>query len=168
MFSLYKELGDRFIEFVLRMVKGETLEDQLTSALKSAIFLVSVLGFVITALAVSNANLRLQLSDMEVGLSKVNLLFDSQDGGPIQGFFKLNDILSAQNTVVKQENFQLVKTNVTLTGEVNWLRFQLVDVLEQNKLLKQNNDFLLLKCMPEGVPDLGNVPLLKDKKSQKK
>lgn len=164
MFSLYKELGDRFIEFVLRMVKGETLEDQLTSALKSAMFLISILGFAITALFVSNANLRLQLSDMEVGLSKVNLLFDSQDGGPIQGFFKLNDILSVQNNVVKQENVQLIKTNITLSQEVNWLRFQLVDVLEQNKIYKQNNTFLLMKCMPGGIPDIPDIPVLKDKK----
>jgi hypothetical protein len=146
MITLFKELADRFIEFVLGLVKGETLEEQLTSALKSAIFLVSVLGFVVTALLVSNLNLRIELSDMEAGVSKVNLLFDSEGGGPIRGFLRINDVLSEQNAVIKQENILLLKGNVKLTGENHWLQLHLVEVLDENKLLRDNNKVLLLKC----------------------
>lgn len=147
MITLFKELADRFIEFVLGLVKGETLEEQLTSALKSAIFLVSVLGFVVTALLVSNLNLRIELSDMEAGVSKVNLLFDSEGGGPIRGFLRINDVLSEQNGVIKQENILLLKGNVRLTEENHWLRLHLVEVLDENQLLRDNNKVLLLKCV---------------------
>lgn len=152
MFSLIKELADRFIEFVLAMVKGETLEAQLTSALKSAIFLVTILGFVIVGLLVSNLNLRIQIADMEVGISKVNLLFDTEDGSPLKGFLKVNDLLSTQNNATKEENIQLLTSNIKMGEELNWLRIQLVETLEQNALLKDNNKAILMKCFPKGLP----------------
>ena len=69
MLAVFKELTNRFIEFVLALTKGATLEEQLTSALKTSIFLVSVLLVVVTSLAVANLNLRMEVSDMEVGIS---------------------------------------------------------------------------------------------------
>lgn len=148
MLALIKELADRFIEFVLAMVKGETVEEQLTSALKSCIFLISVLGCAVAALAVSNLNKSLEISDMEVGVAKVKMLFDTEGGGPINGFLRINDMLSTQNNEVKQENILLLKSNAKLTEENHWLRLHLIKILEENDLLRNNNEALLNKYNP--------------------
>jgi len=148
MLMLFKELGDRFIEFVLALVKGETLEKQLTSALKSTIFLISILGFAVTSLLVSNISLRLDLADMEVGMSKVNILFDTEKGGPIKGFIRINDVLSDQNAAARQENIVLLTKNIKVTEENRWLRFHLLKVLQETNMLRANNEVLLQKCAP--------------------
>lgn len=143
MYTLIKELADRFIEFVLAMVKGETVEAQLTSALKSCVFLICVLGCSTTALVVSNLNKTIEMADMEAGVAKVKLLFDTEGGGPINGFLRINDMLSSQNNAVKQENLLLLKANTRLTEENHWLRLHLIRILEENKLLRDNNTVLL-------------------------
>jgi len=146
MFSLIKELADRFIEFVLRFVKGETVEEQLTSALKSAVFLIAILAWSSISMLMANINLRVELSDMESGVSKVSLLFDQTDGGPINSFIRINDALNRQVGLVKQENTLLFKNNIQLKDENNFLRPILLRTLMEADRIKKNNDALLLKC----------------------
>ena len=156
MLAVFKELTNRFIEFVLALTKGATLEEQLTSALKTAIFLVSVLLVVVTSLAVANLNLRMEVSDMEVGISKVNLLFDGDSGGPIKGFIRINEVLSEQNSKIKQENILLLKNTAHLDEENHWLRLHLVQVLDENQLLRVNN-----KALTDMALSLGKTPKAK-------
>lgn len=148
MFGLMKELADRFIEFVLKFVKGDTVEEQLTSALKSAIFLIAVLGYVAVTTGLANINLRIENADMETGIAKMNVVFGQEDGGPLNSFIRINDSLNKQVSLVKQENLILFKNNITLTDENNFLRPYLVRALEENKLLKNNNTVLLNFCKP--------------------
>lgn len=148
MFGLIKELADRFIEFVLRFVKGETVEEQLTSALKSAVFLIAILGWATIGLLMANINLRVELSDMESGVTKMNLLFDPTDGGPIKAFVRINDSLSAQISLVKKENLVLFKNNIKLSDENNLIRPYLIQVLANEARLRKNNDLLLELCVP--------------------
>lgn len=154
MFGLVKELADRFIEFVLRFVKGETVEEQLTSALKSAVFLIAILGWATIGLLMGNINLRVELSDMNAGVTRMNLLFDPTDGGPIKGFVRINDSLTKQLGLVKQENTLLFKNNIRLTDENSFLRPYLVRALAESERIKKNNDVLLQMCAPHGSKKL--------------
>lgn len=146
MFGIAKEMADRFIEFVLRFFKGESIEDQLTKALKASVLLISVLLFIIFSLTTTNLSLRMNLTEAEVGMSKINLLFDGGGGGPIGGFIRINDALSLQMNMVKEQNLWLVKRTTSLAGENTFLKRHLINVLEENQLLKNNNSVLLLVC----------------------
>jgi hypothetical protein len=147
MLAVFRELTNRSIEFVLSLTKGETLEEQLTSALKTSIFLVTVLMFTATSLAIANWNMRTELSDVEVGISKVNLLFDGDNGGPIKGFIRINDMLAGQNIALKQENILFLRTNARLFEQNHWLRLQLLQTLDENELLRRNNKMLVDKVL---------------------
>lgn len=146
MLAIAKEMADRFIEFVLRFFKGESIEDQLTKALKASVLMISVLLFIIFSLTTTNLNLRMELTDAEVGLSKINLLFDGGSGGPIGGFIRINDALNTQMNMVKEQNLWLVERTAGLSSENSFLKRHLVSVLGENKLLKNNNNVLLLRC----------------------
>lgn len=148
MFGLVKELADRFIEFVLKFVKGETVEEQLTSVLKSAVFLIAILAWATIGLLMANINLRIENNDMEAGVSKMNLIFSPEDGGPINSFIRINDTLNRQVSLVKQENMLLFKNNIKLTDENNFLRPYLVRALQEADQIKRNNDVLLGLCKP--------------------
>lgn len=148
MFGLIKELADRFIEFVLKFVKGDTVEEQLTSALKSAVFLIAILGWACVGLLMANINLRVENSDMQAGISKMNLLFDPTDGGPVKAFVRINDALTRQVSLIKQENMMLFKNNIKLTDENSILRPYLVNALQEAARVKSNNDVLLKLCTP--------------------
>lgn len=148
MFGLIKELADRFIEFVLKFVKGDTVEEQLTSALKSAVFLIAILGWACIGLLMANINLRVENSDMQAGISKMNLLFDPTDGGPVKAFVRINDALTRQVSLIKQENMMLFKNNIKLTDENSILRPYLVNALQEATRVKANNDVLLKLCTP--------------------
>lgn len=147
MLAVFRELTNRSIEFVLSLTKGETLEEQLTSALKTSIFLVTVLMFTVTSLLIANYNMRIERLDLEVGISKVNLLFDGDNGGPIKGFIRINDMLAGQNMSLKQENILFLKTNARLFEQNHWLRLQLLQTLDENNILRENNKVLLNKVL---------------------
>jgi len=151
MYKLFKELADRFIEFVLSLVKGETVEDQLTSALMSCIFLLCVLGCATTSLLVSNMNKSIELADKDAAIERVKLLFDTEGGGPINSFLRINDVLSGQNNEVKQENILLLKANIKLGEENHWLRINLIRSLDENDILRKNNE-VLLKVIGSDTP----------------
>lgn len=146
MLAIAKEMADRFIEFVLRLFKGESIEDQLTKALKAAVLMISVLLFAIFSLVTTNLNLRMELKDAEVGLSKINLLFEGGGGGPIDRFIRINNALNAQMNMVKEQNIWLVERTTTLSSENSYLKRHLVNVLGENDLLKANNSILLARC----------------------
>ena len=149
MFGLIKELADRFIEFVLRFVGGETVEEQLTSALKSAVFLIAILGWAGISSVMTNINLRVELADMESGVSKVSMLFDQTDGGPINSFIRINDSLNRQVGLIKRENALLFESNIKLKDENNILRLVTLRTLAESDRVKKNNNALLLRCAPE-------------------
>lgn len=146
MFGLMKELADRFIEFVLKFVKGDTVEEQLTSVLKSAIFLIAILGYASITMGLANINLRIENADMEAGIEKMNIIFGQEEGGPLNSFIRINDGLNKQVSLVKQENLMLFKNNIALTDENNFLRPYLVRALQENALLKENNGVLIGFC----------------------
>lgn len=148
MIGISKEMADRFIEFVLKFFKGESVEDQLSKALKACVTLISVLLFCVFSLLVTNLNLRMELSDANAGLAKINLLFDAGGTGPISGFIRINDELQKQMGLIKQQNIWLIKRTVTLSAENTFLKRHLISVLEVNALLKENNSILLAKCRP--------------------
>jgi hypothetical protein len=146
MLALIKELTDRFIEFILSLVKGETLEAQLTSALKSSIFMISVLICLVINLLITNINQRVELKDMEDGIAKVNVLFDAKNGGSIQGFLKINNLLTEQNIRLKQDNMGLLAHSIVLGSENRSLKIQLLQILVGDKLIVENNKVLLDMC----------------------
>lgn len=154
MFGLLKELADRFIEFVLQFVKGETVEEQLTSALKSAVFMIAILAWSTIGLSMANVNLRVEYSDLEAGVVKMNLLLDPTEGGPLKAFVRINDTLSKQVQLVKEENILLVRNNIKLIDENNFLRPYLVRALAETERLKVNNDVLLSICSPRAPKKL--------------
>lgn len=145
MLGIAKEMADRFIEFALKYFKGESVENQLTKALKAAVLMLSVLLFVIFSLTITTVNLRMELTDAEVGLSKINMLFDS-NGGPINGFIRINDALTIQMNLVKEQNLWLVSKTAAISSENSFLKRHLVNTLEENDILKNNNKALLLMC----------------------
>jgi hypothetical protein len=150
MLALIKELTDRFIEFILSLVKGETLEAQLTSALKSSIFLITALSCLLINELITNMNQRMELKDMGDGIAKVNVLFDSTNGGSIQGFLKINSLLAEQNIQLKRENIVFLSHGIALGSENQGLKLQLLQVLGEDKRLMDNNKVLLTLCWKTG------------------
>lgn len=148
--SIAKEMADRFIEFVLKFFKGESVEDQLTKALKAAVFLISVLLFAVFTLSVTNLNLRMELADANVGLAKINILFDttSGTGGPLQEFIRINNALTRQVATISNQNILLARQSNLAIGENRVLRSHLKKVLVENATLAENNKVLLSKCVP--------------------
>lgn len=142
MLALIKELTDRFIEFILSLVKGDSLEAQLTSALKSAIFMVTVLICLVINLLITNMNQRVELKDMEDGISRINVLFDERSGGSIQGFLKANTQLSTQNARLNQDNMNLMAYGIGLRADSRSLKIQLLQIASENRLLVENNKAL--------------------------
>lgn len=147
MFALLKELADRFIEFVLILSKGENTETRLTSALKSSIYLISVLGCIIASLIVTNINQRIRLDDTESGVRRVNELFDTTSGGPINGFLRANETLVNQNVAIKRENVLLLKAVITLGEQNKWTRLQVAQLIDENRTLKENNSTIRQMCV---------------------
>lgn len=148
MIGISKEMADRFIEFVLKFFKGESVEDQLTKAIKLCVAFISVLLFCCFSLLVTNLNLRMNLADAEAGLAKINVLFDAAGSGPISGFIRINTALSRQMDLIKEQNVWLIKKSTKLSSENTFLKRHLLSVLEENQLLKKNNDLLIAKCNP--------------------
>lgn len=146
MIGIAKEMADRFIEFVLKFFKGESVEDQLTKALKVMVLTTSALLCVVFSLLTTNINLRMDLAEAEVGIAKINVLFDPSTGGPIAGFIRINDALTRQNNSFKNQNAVLAKQANKVSTENYLLRSHLLKVLEENKLLKSNNSTLLALC----------------------
>lgn len=147
-FGIAKEMADRFIEFVLKFFKGESAEDQLTKALKAAVLLISVLLFTLFTLSSTVINQRMDLADAEIGLAKINILFDQAGGagGPLREFIRINDALTRQLDAVKNQNIILAKQSNSSSGENKILRAHLLKVLGENETLKRNNDVLLGMC----------------------
>ncbi|HFT2124489.1 TPA: hypothetical protein RG892_000253 [Pseudomonas aeruginosa] len=146
--GIAKEMADRFIEFVLKFFKGESAEDQLSKALKVSVLTIALLLFGLFALLSNNLNLRMDLADAEIGLAKINMLFDPTvgEGGPLKEFVRINDALSRQLDSVKNQNIILSKRTITATADNKVLKEHLLKVLEENKILQNNNQMLLRKC----------------------
>lgn len=146
LFTLLKELVDRFIEFLLHITQGETPEARLTSVLKSTVFLISVLVFALISVGVDNFNLRFQLKDYESVASKVGFLLNPENASTTaEEINKLSASIDANSNALRKENNQLTETNVSLMQENYWLQLLLKKQLHEMKRVKANNDALLQK-----------------------
>lgn len=148
LFTLLKELTDRFIEFILNMVKGANPEAQLTSALKSCVFLITILAFAVISLGISNYNLHLQNDDFETAVSKFGFLLKEDNlVAPSLEIAKLSASIDANSNALRKENVTLSENNIALLTENAWIQVILGKIIEENKLLKANNQVLLDKCV---------------------
>jgi hypothetical protein len=95
-------------------------------------------------------NQRMELKDMGDGIAKVNVLFDSTNGGSIQGFLKINSLLAEQNIQLKRENIVFLSHGIALGSENQGLKLQLLQVLGEDKRLMDNNKVLLTLCWKTG------------------
>ena len=148
-FTLLKELVDRFIEFLLKMSKGESPEAKLTSVLKSTVFLLSVLIFASISLLTENINLRNQLNDYKSVTAKVGGLLNPDNlNATATEISKLAASIETNSNDLRTENIKLVEINVSLSQENYWMQVLLQKALRENRRIKNNNDALLLKCLP--------------------
>lgn len=147
-FTLVKELVDRFIEFLLKMSKGESPEAKLTSVLKSTVFLISVLVFAVFSLVAENLNMRTQLADYKSVSAKLGVLLKPQSvAGAAEEITKLSASINDSNNKLRVENNKLLESNVALTHENYWIQLVLNRTLQESKLLRDNNVFLLNACL---------------------
>lgn len=147
-FTLVKELVDRFIEFLLKMSKGESPEAKLTSVLKSTVFLISVLVFAVFSMVAENLNMRTQLADYKSVSAKLGVLLKPQSvAGAAEEITKLSASINDSNNKLRVENNKLLESNVALTHENYWIQLVLNRTLQESKLLRDNNVFLLNACL---------------------
>lgn len=139
MFAVIKELTDRFIEFVMRYIGGDTVEEKLKQLVNTAIYFIAGLLWVVIGLMITIFNQRIEIADLETGVEKINVLFNtSEDGGPLGGFIKVNNSLIGQVAELNKENLLMAKDNVKLNDENHFLKFQLLTMLGRNKELNDN------------------------------
>lgn len=148
MFLVVKELADRFIESVLSVVKGDTKEEKLESALKSCGLMIGTLGSILIWVSVSYYNVLVLAKDMEVGLKKVNQLFDDGSDNSISVFVSINDKLSVELEQVKKENMLLLTGASQVVEENKWLRQKLDRTSDNIKVVKAEYRDLLGQCVP--------------------
>lgn len=147
LFTLLKELVDRFIEFLLKMSKGESPEAKLTSVLKSTVFLISVLVFAVLSLIAENLNMRTQLADYKSVSAKLGVLLKPQSvAGAAEEIGKLSASINDSNNKLRHENTKLLEQNVALTHENYWIQVVLNRTLQESKLLRENNLILMQAC----------------------
>lgn len=147
-FTLVKELVDRFIEFLLKMSKGQSPEAKLTSVLKSTVFLISVLVFAVFSMVAENLNMRTQLADYKSVSAKLGVLLKPQSvAGAAEEITKLSASINDSNNKLRVENNKLLESNVALTHENYWIQLVLNRTLQESKLLRDNNVFLLNACL---------------------
>lgn len=148
MVLVIKELAERFIEFVLSVVKGDTTEDKLISALKSCALLMTILGSACIWLGIAYFNTLIVVKDMEVGLDRVNELFDRNGENSISIFVTMNQRLTQEVNKTKDDNILLLSGISKLAEENKWLRDKLNRNLENTLIVKEEYKQLLGFCIP--------------------
>ena len=117
MLAVLRELTDRFIEFILKNVKGDSEEAKLVAALKTLALTITVLIWMVVGLLFSNINLRIDFNDLNLGMERMSVIFSATDENPFYKFLKVNDALSARNERLVKDNSSLLKQNVRLTQQ---------------------------------------------------
>lgn len=148
LFGLLKELTDRFIEFTLKMVKGDTPEAQLTSALKSCVLLIAGLSTLVVTLAGNNWELHKRYKDYESTVSKLGFILNPDNmHGASKEISALVKSIDRNTNTIRQENIRLSGVNVTLAAENNTLHLILGKQLAEVIHLRRDNDLLMRMCV---------------------
>ena len=138
MFKVIEELMNRFIEFILQFVSGTNAEERLTSALRTCIISATVLFWLVVSLLVSTVLQKVEIANLQAGIKKVNILFDSSSNdSPFSEFIKLNNSLVERLELSTQEKEYLIRQNVKLMSLNEFLtsqRKQDTDELNQLKV----------------------------------
>lgn len=115
MFKIIEELMNRFIEFILQYVKGESAEERLTSALRTSIYTTTALFWLLVSLLVSSVLMKIEIANLQAGIQRINVLFDSSaQNSPFSEFIKLNNSLVQRLELSTQEKEYLIRENVKL------------------------------------------------------
>lgn len=147
LFGLLRELTDRFIEFILKMVKGDTPEAQLTSALKSCVLLIAGLLTVSVTLAGNNWELRQQYKDYESAVGKLGFILNPDNmNGTSKEITALVRSIDENTNTIRKENTRLTGINVGLASENSTLHLILGKQMQEVARIRANNDVLLRMC----------------------
>jgi len=110
--------------------------------------LITILAFAVISLGISNYNLHLQNDDFETAVSKFGFLLKEDNlVAPSLEIAKLSASIDANSNALRKENVTLSENNIALLTENAWIQVMLSKILEENKLLKANNEVLLDKCV---------------------
>jgi transcriptional regulator CtsR len=102
-------------------------------------------------LVITNIHQRIELQDMEEGIAKVSVLFDDKSGGSINGFLRVNALLSDQNLQLKKENIDLIGHFVQVSSDYKAAKMDVLQLLTENKVLTDNNTTLIQACKVPAV-----------------
>lgn len=148
LFTLLKELIDRFIEFTLRFVKGDSPEAQLTSALKTCVFLISVLLLAMISVVGNNYDLRKEFEDYESSVSKLGFLLNADNlKNSSSEITKLMNSIDINSNIIRKENVRLSGSNIALSTENNMLQIIVGYQLQELDRLRKDNDVFLKMCV---------------------
>lgn len=136
MFKVIEELMNRFIEFILQYVKGESAEERLTSALRTSIYTTTALFWLLVSLLVSSVLMKIEIANLQAGIQRINVLFDSSaQNSPFSEFIKLNNSLVQRLELSTQEKEFLIRENVKLTNINEGLHTDVQHYQDENKTL---------------------------------
>lgn len=146
--GIAKEMADRLIEFIIKQFQGESVEDQLTKAIKAIGLVLAVSLFVNFSMFLANLNLRMELDASQEGLAKVSVLFDGGESSALSSFVRVNNQAGSQIALIQEQNNWLGRYAISLTVENLYLKRSIVVLATTNHRITANNNILLMKCQP--------------------
>lgn len=146
--GIAKEMADRLIEFIIKMFQGESVEDQLTKAIKAIGLVLAMSLFVNFSMFLANLNLRMELDATQESLAKVSVLFDGGESSALSSFVRVNNQTGGQIALIQEQNNWLGRYAISLTIENLYLKRSIVVLASTNRRIEANNNVLLLQCKP--------------------
>jgi hypothetical protein len=146
--GIAKEMADRLIEFIIKMFQGESVEDQLTKAIKGIGLVLAVSLFVNFSMFLANLNLRMELDATQGSLAKVGVLFDGGESSALSSFVRVNNQTGSQIALIQEQNNWLGRYAISLTVENLYLKRSIVVLAATNRRIITNNNMLLQMCQP--------------------
>jgi len=146
--GIAKEMADRLIEFIIKMFQGESVENQLTKAIKTIGFVLALSLFVNFSMFLANINLRMELDASQESLAKVSVLFDGGESSALSSFVRVNNQTGSQIGLIQEQNNWLGRYAISLTVENVFLKRSIMVLASTNRRITANNDALLRQCRP--------------------